>query len=515
MTTTANDRVAFYRRLFYITLFSTLIIKIILAAAIPITADEAYFVEWGQHLSYGYYDHPPLVGWILYVLLKFGNSTLLMRSPAVAMSTIIGIGIYLLLRSYDQARAYLVAVLYMISPIAVLGVLITTDGPLIIFSFLSGAFLFRALRDNSLKFYFWAGICLGLAFLSKYFAVLLIASYLAYYFLSDRNRDKTRGFALLFLASLPFGLINLYWNYTHCWDNILFNVLTRNHGMDLSWFKFLMWVGIVVYLVTPPLLYYLARHRKELVERARTSDFKIFAYSTIIPFGFFTILGTFKDIGLHWPLSFYGFVFLFLAIYLTTKELVTATKFMAYFTAIHLVLVTVALLMPLKDWKFTNQYDSIVFTERNNVLWKDMEPYAGRYVFATDRYSTSSIFSYLRGVHVIVFGWGSYHGRQDDILTDFRKYAGKNILIMTKSAPPVANYAPYFKSIRIKTIMLEGTPFYMVFGHDFNYQSYRAVVLKTIMNFYYKIPAWLPCKRCYMYERYGELGSNKWTPATW
>ena len=503
MSSTADDRVASYRRLFYITLFSTLVIKIILAAAIPITADEAYFIEWGQHLSDGYYDHPPMVGWILWVLLKFGNSTLLMRSPAVAMSTIIGVGIYLLLRSYDQGRAYLVAVLYMISPIAVLGILITTDGPLIIFSFLSCAFLFKALRDNSMKFYFWAGVCLGLAFLSKYFAVLLIGSYLAYYLFSDRNRDKTRGFALLFLASLPFGLINLYWNYTHCWDNILFNLLTRNHGMQLSWGKFLMWVGIVVYLVTPPLLFYLMRHRRELAERVRASELKIFVYSSVIPFAFFTLLSTFKDIGLHWPLSFYGFVFLSLAIYLSNKELVTATKFMAYFTAFHLVLVTVGLVMPLKDWNFTKQYDSIVFTERNNVLWKDMLPYAGRYVFATDRYTTSSIFSYLRNQHVIVFGVGSYHGRQDDILTDFRKYAGKNILIMTKSTPPVPDYAPYFKSIRIRKLMVAGTPFYMVFGQDFDYQAYRDKVLKWIMTAYYKMPDWLPHGPCYMDVRYG------------
>ncbi len=503
MSTAADDRVTFNRRLFYITLFSTLAIKIVLAATVPITADEAYYIEWGQHLSYGYYDHPPLIGWILYGLLKFGNSALLMRSPAVAMSTIIGVGIYLLLRCYDQARAYLVAVLYMVSPIAVLGVLITTDAPLIIFSFLSGALLFKALKDNSMKFYFWSGVCLGLAFLSKYFAVLLIGAYLAYYLFSDRNRDKTRGFALLFLASLPFGLINLYWNYTHCWDNILFNIMTRNHGMQLSLDKFLMWVGIVVYLVTPPLLYYVVRHRRELAERVRDSELKIFVYSAVIPFAFFTVLSTTKDIGLHWPLSFYGFVFLSMAIYLTTRELVTATKFMAYFTALHLVLVTVGLVMPLKDWMFTKHYDSIVFTERNNVLWKDIKPYAGKYVFATDRYTTSSIMSYLHRQHIVVFGGGSYHGRQDDILTDFHKYAGQNILIMTKSTPSVADYAPYFKSIRIEKLVVANTPFYVVFGHDFNYQSYRDMVLKQIMTAYYKIPDWLPHRSCYMDERYG------------
>ncbi len=503
MTSEADDRVELYRRLFYITLVATLLIKIVLAAAIPVTADEAYFIEWGVHPSYGYYDHTPMVGWILYLLLKLGHSTLLMRSPAVAMSTIIGVGIYLLLRSYDRTRAYLVSILYMVSPIGVLGILITTDTPLIICSFLSTALLYKALKDRSMPYYFLSGILLGMAFISKYFAVLLIGSYLAYYLFSNRDRNKTLGFALLFAASLPFALINLYWNYTHCWDNILFNLITRNHGMHLAADKLLTYLGIVVYLVTPPLLYFIAKHWRELGSRARESELKIFVYATVLPLLFFLVLSTNKDIGLHWPLSFYGFVFISLAIYLTTKELVSATKFMVYFTAFHLVIVTVLLVMPLKDWKFTTHYDSIVFTERNQDLRQAMAPYANDFYFATDRYSTSALMAYFMRQDVFVFGGGSYHGRQDDIYTDFRKFAGKNILVLTKSKPASSDYAPYFRSIEVKKLVIEDTPFYMVLGRDFDYAKYRANVLQSIMVHYYSIPAWLPCKRCYMQERYG------------
>ena len=31
---------------------------------LPITADEAYYFSWGKHISLGYFDHPPLIGWI-------------------------------------------------------------------------------------------------------------------------------------------------------------------------------------------------------------------------------------------------------------------------------------------------------------------------------------------------------------------------------------------------------------------------------------------------------------------
>jgi len=502
VSSTADNHTAFNRRLFYATLVTTLILKVVLAAAIPLTADEAYFIGWGQHLSYGYYDHPPLVGWILYLLLKLGHSEPLLRSPAVAMSTIIGIGIYMLLRRYDRSRAYLIAVLYMVSPIGVLGVLITTDTPLIICSFVSAAFLFKALTEKSTTYYLLSGIFLGLAFISKYFTVLLIGAYLAYYLFSDRDRSKTRGFVMLFAASLPFALINLYWNYTHCWDNVLFNLFTRNHGMHLSLAKFLTYIGIVVYLVTPPLLYFLGRHWREFAARTRASELKIFVYAAVLPLVFFLVLSTDKDIGLHWPLSFYAFVFVALAIYLTSEELVKATKFMVYFTAFHLLLVTIGLAMPLKDWKFTKHYDSIVFTEKNQALRNAMAPYAGDFYFATDRYTTSSLMSYFMRQDVFVFGGGSYHGRQDDIYTDFRKFAGRNILILTKSAPANSDYAPFFRSVDIKKLIIADTPFYMVLGRDFDYKSYHDKVLTDIMASYYTIPSWLPCKRCYMDERY-------------
>ena len=34
------------------------------AAWTPLTFDEAYYWMWGQHLSWSYFDHPPLDGWL-------------------------------------------------------------------------------------------------------------------------------------------------------------------------------------------------------------------------------------------------------------------------------------------------------------------------------------------------------------------------------------------------------------------------------------------------------------------
>ena len=42
--------------------------KIILIFKLPLLDDEAYFITWGQSLEGGYYDHPPLIGWITWLL---------------------------------------------------------------------------------------------------------------------------------------------------------------------------------------------------------------------------------------------------------------------------------------------------------------------------------------------------------------------------------------------------------------------------------------------------------------
>src|SRR5438105_15726727 len=93
----------FARRWFYSALVITLAIKIILAASIPITSDEAYFVGWGQHFALGYYDHLPMIGWFFYLLSRLGQNAVGLPLPVVLWSTLLGGGIYRLWQANDDA----------------------------------------------------------------------------------------------------------------------------------------------------------------------------------------------------------------------------------------------------------------------------------------------------------------------------------------------------------------------------------------------------------------------------
>src|SRR4051812_26607759 len=192
------------------------------SAALPITSDEAYFIYWGVTPDLGFYDHPPMVGWVLHLLLRLAGSPWVLRLPSTLAPLLIAGGIFFALRRHGEERAALAALAFLLLPINVWNVLVTTDTPLIVFSFFSALCFRTALERRSLGWYALAGALLGAAFLSKYFAVLLGLVFVGYVLASSAPERDWRGLAVTLLCALPFAGLNLYWNYEHCWANLMF-----------------------------------------------------------------------------------------------------------------------------------------------------------------------------------------------------------------------------------------------------------------------------------------------------
>jgi hypothetical protein len=492
------NRTALFRN----ALLITLALRLLLAGILPLSGDEAYFVLWARHLDFGYYDHPPMVGWFLHLMLYLGHSELVLRLPAVLTTALIGMGIYHLLKPQDKDKAALVATLFLVSPISVLNVLVTTDTPLLLFAFLSMAALYRALQQQRTSCYIWSGVFLGLAFLSKYFAVLLVVAYLAYWLLSAKSRNRNIGFALLFAASIPFVLVNLYWNYTHCWDNILFNLYTRNEDAHFSPANMAIYAGILLYLITPPVLWLIIKHRTGLIARLKSQNMLMLLFVFIVPLAVFALLAMKKVIGLHWVLAFFPALYMMLFAWLTKSELQKLLKFMLGFTALHLLLISVLAALPLETWKHNRLYGGMVFMFEHEKVVEQLHPYEENFLFATDGYSPSATIEYYYGKPFFVFGEGGLHARQDDMLTDFSRFNLRDILILSKSAPDLNNYTPYFARIETRSFTIRDATFHLVLGYGFNFEKYRQQVLRSIRDKYYRIPSFLPHAPCYFCEKY-------------
>jgi len=489
------------RRGFFFLLLATLAFRLWLAAVLPITGDEAYFIYWGRTPDWGFYDHPPMIGWWLALLLQFHDAEWWLRLPIVVQPAILALTTAAFLRRQDEFKAWLAATLVLLAPADVWGVLITTDTPLIYFSFFSALAFIRAARDDDLRYYLLAGLLLGAAFLSKYFAVLLGVAYFAHV-LHRPNRRKSLGLLLLVLAALPGPLLNVAWNMGHCWANIMFNVYNRHGNAGWSWKTPPIYAVMMLYLLTPAGVWVLARNRGRLAALAGQNDWRALLWIGFLPLALFGAMSLVKMIGMHWVLSFLPFALMATAFAVDAAAGQKLRRFFVGFAVLHVVVIVVISRLPVETWQGTRLYDGIVMTVKPQELLERLRPYANDYEFAADGYSPAVTLSYDARRYFFVFGEASSHARHDDIVTDFRRLDGRNILVLRKSPPQDADYRPYFREVEYRSFDVRGATYYLVLGRHFHYRAYRDTILERVRERYYAIPAWLPQTGCYFCERY-------------
>lgn len=488
-----------------LTLIASLLIRIAVAYWIPLTGDEAYFVTWGKNPDYGYYDHPAMVGWFLSLMLLVSDATVWLRLPGILMFTFMGMVIFRLLKEIDETKAAYAAILFLLAPLNLLSVLITTDTPLILWSFISAFYFYKAQREDQLVQYLLAGLFLGLAFYSKFFAGLLGLAYFLYVLLfirAQRGVKPYTGIAVILLGASPFIILNLIWNYNNCWNNYLFNLLNRTTDAHFSFATLGIYFGLLIYLITPPVLWYGFKQPIKKYLKFLQTPLGVFAGLFVLPLLLFFILAFVTKIGLHWLLSFYPFMFISIGYLFSDKQLLTTIKFIIPFSLIHLAVIAFILIAaPNAFEKNKNTYKDILYGIENDVILKKLSAYRDDYIFATDSYVESALLSYTSREHVIVLGHGSYHAREDDKRTDFRALQGKNILLVSYTKN-LEYLAEFFATVEIKPLKIENATFYYALGRDFNYKKYRQTIIQDTLDKYYRIPKWLPTGQCYMHDMY-------------
>ena len=475
-------------------LVATLAFRFWLAAALPITGDEAYFILWGRYPDIGFYDHPPMVGWLLAPLLRVSEAPWVLRLPVLLLPVLVALLVRHALAAWfgrDADTADLAAIAVLLVPLNVWNVFITTDTPLVLFSVAS---LLAFARGRFLL----AGVLLGLAFLSKYFAVLLGLSYLVWALMARRPR----AFALVFAGALPFALLNLYWNWQACWCNVMFNAVNRHGDAGLSFATPALYAASLAYLAAP-LLWFAWRGRGKLrAALARPGEGALLA-AWLVPLLVFALLSPVRRIGLHWLLSFVPAIILTVALALERRALVITGRWFAGFAVLHAVALAVLVAMPLETWKSTRLYKSLVMLADPGAV---LLPLASRLEGATlayESYAMAAVLSFHTGRVVPVFGPGSSHARHDDILTDWRAFQGRDLVILGREPLALQEYRPYFREVEERHIEARGATFHVVLGRGFDYAAYREGVLKPVRERWYRIPRGLPVGRCYFFERYG------------
>lgn len=478
-------------------LFAIFIFKIAISVLLPLTGDEAYFIKWADNLSMGYYDHPPMVGWIIHLMSYISSSHIFFRLFAVVTTFTAAFVIYkiALLYRVEKSKALLTSLIFLASPVDLLLILMTNDVALLFFSSLGTLFLLYSLEKKEwLRYSLLAGIFLGSAFLSKYFAVFLMLSLLIFSFYMYKSKALKNVLVVTAVVSL-FIAQNLYFNYNSCWNNILFNFFARTEDSSYNIGTPLGYFGLILYILTPWGVYFLFKTKFE-----KTRLFKLLISILSVAFFIFFVVSLKNKIGLHWFLIFTPYIFLLFS-FMDEKYLTKLFKYNAIFTFLHVIILVTLLLIPTSLLKDNKKYSDIVMYTQPEALCAELERFDDERIF-TSSYSTASLLSHYCKRDVTVLFNNSKYGRIDDKLLDVRTIADKDITIFNKSQINEELLNGVCNSYMLGSFEIDGATFYTAKCNGFEYDEYKKRYLDVQNEKFYNIPSWLPVGECYFKERY-------------
>ncbi len=211
----------------------SVVVRIILAAWLELGNDEVYYFQYALHPSWSYYDHPPMVGWLMRLfslnLLLHGEWAL--RLTSLLSGTLNTWLIFVLGKEVHSARAgFLAALLYTSSfyTFIIAGTFILPDAPQSTFWLLGMLAFVRGLgsaeiQSDSRRWLLVAGLFTGLGMLSKYTAIFLWVGAGLYILFYRREWLKVKELYFSLLISLIVFLPVVVWNFQNDWVSFGFH----------------------------------------------------------------------------------------------------------------------------------------------------------------------------------------------------------------------------------------------------------------------------------------------------
>lgn len=288
--------------------------------------DETYYWVWSQHLALSYFDHPPMIAYMMYLTSKFGASEFFVRLPALTTGMVMLITIYSLSYKMFGEKVATIATYLGISWPLLQGVLLisTPDSPLIMFWALTLYAFYIGIFENKTSYIYLSGVLFGLTFLSKYTAVLLIPGLMLFLIFSPNYRKTllNKHLYFAFILSLIISLPVLIWNYQHHWISFIYQI---THGYDHarhmridSLDDFVTGqLGVSGPFMSVAMLYYFIKNRKEIIHNDKLA-FLFWTFIFIILF--FMHSSCYGYSGANWTMPGFISAFILLAYYLVQNN---------------------------------------------------------------------------------------------------------------------------------------------------------------------------------------------------
>ncbi len=279
------------------------ILHLVLAAALPLSGDEAYYWDCARHLDWSYFDQPPLMIWpIALFRLVLGDTALAVRMPAVLASLVTAFCLLPLLRRLgggprDAAATYLVL---HATPVYLLGSFYESTDAGMVAAWVAATWAAVALAQGERRAWWGFGAAVGLGFLSKFPAVVVVPALLPALAVTSVRRQlatATPWAAAVFSALLTSPV--WIWGAGHDWDNIRFQLVGRHHGGTIGLGHLAEFLAGSVALVSPVLAIALVIAWWKALRRGDPA-WSVVALASAVPFVFFGLIALGTKVAPHW-----------------------------------------------------------------------------------------------------------------------------------------------------------------------------------------------------------------------
>ena len=286
------------------------LLKLVIAARLPLFVDEAFYWQEGRHLAPAYSDLPGLTAWLARLGTELGgNHELALRLPFLAVAAALPwLVVRIAARECDPRTGWLAGIAALLLPLAgTLGLLALPDATMALATLLcmdAGARLLRKV-DEAAALELAVGLAIGALSHYRFIAVIGVGL-LALLVLPEGRRalrDIRTWIAIAFGAAAWTPL--LFWNLENAEAGLRFQLVERHpwafHGEGL-------WFLLVQALLVTPLLFAALLAAAWGGRTATDVAARYFAWLGGLVLAGFFVLGFFADVervSFHWPLPGY------------------------------------------------------------------------------------------------------------------------------------------------------------------------------------------------------------------
>ena len=412
-------------KLFYYLLGLVLVINLLQAHFTELIYDEAYYWYYAKNLAWGYFDHPPMVAWMISISSLFFSGELGVRFVSCLLS--VATLLILWITIDHQKKNNYIPLFYVVALSMILlnayGFLTLPDTPLLFFTALLLLVYKRFIASPSIVLSIALGLVMAALMYSKYHAVIIIVAIL----FSNLKLIKNKYAWLAVMIALICYIPHFLWLYENDFVSIRYHLFDRpNQAYDFNKFTLKYFLDMItIFGLTFPVSYFILYKSKPI--RSFEKALTFLTYGVLI---FFFISGFSKRTQAQWIIVISIPMVVLIFNYIIENE---HTKKWFY----RLGIANIIILLYLRVWLVHDPLLPLVYETHGNKEWVSRLQYDvwDIPVVFENSYRNAPMYSFYSGREAISLNNINYRKNQYSIDNSAAKLQNKRVFYVTPYTP--------------------------------------------------------------------------------